>query len=246
MFAWGMKAGLVTANPITATFKPAEEKPRERVLSDPELTLIWSCTGGMGDHDHIVRMLLLTGARREEIAAMTWGEVTQHGDGRATWVLPSGRSKNHLPHELVLPPSAASLLPGARNDGDGKPRDLIFGEGNGPFSGWSRCKERLDKRIADANGGKAIRAWVLHDLRRTFVTRLNDLGVEPHIIEALVNHVGGSAKAGVAGVYNRSAYAVQQRAALALWCDHVAHLTGGAVVDHGPAEANVVPLRRAG
>jgi hypothetical protein len=83
---------------------------------------------------------------------------------------------------------------------------------------------------------------VLHDLRRTFVTRLNDMGVEPHIIEALVNHAGGAAKAGVAGVYNRSAYAVQKRATLALWCDHVARLVG-AVPAGGPM---VVPLRRTG
>jgi hypothetical protein len=76
------------------------------------------------------------------------------------------------------------------------------------------------------------------------LTRLNDLGVEPHIIEALVNHVGGSAKAGVAGVYNRSAYAVQKRAALSLWCDHIRKLTGEAKADQ--PEADVVPLRRLG
>lgn len=173
---------------------------------------------------------------------MTWGEVTQHDDGRATWVLPSGRSKNHLPHETVLPPMVASLLPAPRDDANGQPRELVFGEGGGPFSGWSRCKERLDKRIAEANGGKAMPPWVLHDLRRTFVTRLNDLGVEPHVIEALVNHASGSAKAGVAGVYNRSAYVVQKRAALALWCDHIARLTGERPAEQG----EVVPLRRAG
>ena len=105
------------------------------------------------------------------------------------------------------------------------------------------ARSELDARITEANGGKAIPPWVLHDLRRTFVTRLNDLGVEPHVIEALVNHTSGAAKAGVAGVYNRSAYTTQKRAALALWCGHVAKL-----VDEVPAagSGDVVPLRRAG
>ena len=83
---------------------------------------------------------------------------------------------------------------------------------------------------------------MLHDLRRTFVTRLNDLGVEPHVIEALVNHASGRAKAGVAGVYNRSAYAAQKRAALALWCDHIANLVSATPADHD----NVIPLRQVG
>lgn len=224
LFTWGMKAGLVTANPVVATFKPAEEKPRERVLSDGELKLIWLCTAGGADHDRIARLLMLTGARREEIAGLRWSELTENEDGSVTWALPSERSKNGLPHLLTFPPFAASLLPGRRRDARHEPRDLIFGQGAGSFSGWSRCKERLDTRIAAANGGKPIAPWVLHDLRRTLVTRLNDLGVEPHIIEALVNHSGGVAKAGVAGVYNRSAYGPQKAAALILWCDHISGL----------------------
>ena len=242
MFAWGMKAGLVSGNPIAATFKPAEERPRERVLTDDELALIWSCTAGGADYDRIVRLLLLTGARREEIAGMGWSELIRRDSGSVTWVLPAERSKNHLPHELALPPMAVALLSEPRADEGGAPRELIFGEGKGPFSGWSRCKSRLDERIAEANGRKAIPAWVLHDLRRTFVTRLNDLGVEPHVIEALVNHTSGRAKAGVAGVYNRSAYAAQKRAALTVWCDHIATL----VSDSPAAHDNIVPLRQAG
>ena len=242
MFAWGMKAGLVSGNPIATTFKPAEERPRERVLTDDELALIWSCTTGGADYDRVVRLLLLTGARREEIAGMGWSELIRRDSGSVTWVLPAERSKNHLPHELALPPMAAELLPEPREDEDGAPRELLFGKGKGPFSGWSRCKERLDERIAKANGRKAIPAWVLHDLRRTFVTRLNDLGVQPHVIEALVNHVSGSAKAGVAGVYNRSAYAAQKRAALTVWCDHIANLVSNSPADHD----NIVTLRQAG
>jgi len=246
MFAWGMKAGLVSANPVAATFKPADEKPRERVLTNAELATIWNATDGSTDHDRIVRLLMLTGARREEIAGMRWAEVASGADGASTWVLPSDRSKNHLPHEIVLPAMAVELLPQPRQDKDGRRRELVFGEGAGPFSSWSRCKERLDARIVKAAAGERMPPWVLHDLRRTLVTRLNDLGVEPHVIEALVNHVSGASKAGVAGVYNRSAYAPQKRAALILWCHHVARLTGSETKEPDAAPENVVPLRKAG
>jgi integrase len=236
MFSWGMKAGLITANPVASTFKPAEERSRDRVLTDDELRLIWHATGSGSDHDKITRLLMLTGARREEIGGMCWSELTLREDGTAVWVLPADRSKNHRSHELTLPAMAVALLPTRRDQ-----RALVFGEGAGSFSGWSQCKTRLDQRIAK-NAGKPIAAWVLHDLRRTFVSRINDLGLaEPHIIEALVNHQGGVGRAGVAGVYNRSAYADQKREALARWCNYFEQLTG----DGGETTPNnVVPLRR--
>ena len=75
-------------------------------------------------------------------------------------------------------------------------------------------------------GAKAVlEPWRLHDLRRTAATRMGDLGVQPHVVEAVLNHVSGS-KAGVAGVYNRAAYRDEKRAALALWADRVTELTG--------------------
>jgi hypothetical protein len=67
--------------------------------------------------------------------------------------------------------------------------------GRGPFSGCSRAKQRLDQRCG-------VTDWTLDDLRRTVVTRMNDLGVLPHVVEAVVNHFSGVAKRGVAGVYN--------------------------------------------
>jgi integrase len=226
MFSWGMKAGLVPSNPVVSTFKPGAERSRERVLSDTELAYIWRATDRNQDHDRIVRLLMLTGSRREEIAGITWSELTWNSDGTATWLLPSARSKNHLPHEVVLPPLATTLLPPAREG-----RAMLFGDGAGPFSGWSRCKQRLDARIAEA-AGAPIPPWVLHDLRRSFVTRLNELGVEPHVIEAMVNHASGSARAGVAGVYNRSTYAVQKRTAMVLWCDHIDRLLNATIGNH--------------
>jgi hypothetical protein len=118
-------------------------------------------------------------------------------------------------------------------------RDTLLN--NVKIPAWSRHKSALDAGVARA--GHTMPAWVLHDLRRTVVTRLNDLGVEPHVIEALVNHVSGAAKRGTAGVYNKSCYAGPKAAALRLWCEHVRTLAGEA----GNADpARVVTLRRAG
>ncbi len=96
-------------------------------------------------------------------------------------------------------------------------RDLVFGEGEGGYSGWSRAKKDLDE-VAK------VKPWRLHDLRRTCATGMADLGVQPHVIEAVLNHVSGH-KAGVAGIYNRSTYAAEKRAALDLWAAHVQSIT---------------------
>jgi integrase len=82
------------------------------------------------------------------------------------------------------------------------------------FQGWSKCKAALDEQT------KSIDAWRLHDIRRTAATRMAELGAQPHVVEAVLNHVSGH-KAGVAGIYNRSSYAAEKKAALDLWGAHV-------------------------
>jgi integrase len=99
-------------------------------------------------------------------------------------------------------------------------RDLVFGEGAGPFQGWSKAKSAFDNRL-QAAGMSA--PWRLHDLRRTAATHMADLGVQPHVIEAILNHASGH-KAGVAGIYNRSSYAAEKSASLTLWARHLTAL----------------------
>ena len=89
----------------------------------------------------------------------------------------------------------------------------MFGEGKGGFSGWSKAKAALDIQLD-------LKPWRLHDLRRTASTRMADAGVQPHIIEAVINHVSGH-RAGVAGVYNRSTYENEKRAALEALSNYV-------------------------
>jgi len=210
LFAWAMKQQRMAANPVAATNRVTEERSRDRVLGLDELATIWAATSGGGDHERIVRLLLLTGARREEVGAMAWSELTVNDDGTASWALPSSRTKNGKPLDMVLPPLAVQQLP-ERREG----RAYVFGTGKGGYSGWSVAKKAIDTRIGRM--GHPLDEWRLHDLRRSFVTHLNESGIEPHVIEALVNHISGTAKAGVADVYNRAAYAVPKKNALALW-----------------------------
>jgi len=212
MFTWGMKEGLVLANPIIATNK-RKETPRERALNDAELSLVWRSLGD-GDYGDIVKLLLLTGQRMNEIAALRWSEVNFD---RGIISLPGERTKNHRPHEIPMAKTVRSLLGARKSNG----RDFVFGEGAGPFSGLSRRKEALDKDISALNRGRPLPAWVHHDLRHSVATGMAELGIQPHIIEAVLNHVSGH-KGGIAGIYNRAQYGPEKAQALARWDEHIA------------------------
>ena len=92
-------------------------------------------------------------------------------------------------------------------------RRLVFGGGKHGFADWSKAKKEFDKVCG-------VKAWTMHDLRRTCATGMADLGVLPHVVEAVINHVSGH-RAGVAGIYNRAVYAPEKRAAVDLWAAHI-------------------------
>jgi integrase len=224
MFVWGMTEGLADNNPVISTRK-REEKSRDRVLSDAELKVIWSSV----DDDHygaIIKLLMLTGQRANEIAGLRWSEIDFD---RGAILLPAERTKNGRAHQVPIAGTVLEILEAHPRTDE---RDLVFGYGAGPFSGWSKAKETLDAAIGD----KIAAHWVPHDLRRTAATRMADLGVQPHVIEAVLNHVSGH-RAGVAGIYNRAMYAAEKAQALNLWADHIASILAG-------RKSNVTKLRQ--
>ncbi len=231
LFSWAIGEGLVHFNPVTGT-KRTEEQSRERVLDPAELRAIWNLL----EDDHfgaIMKLLALTGQRAAEIAGLRWSEL--RGD---VVVLPPERVKNHREHVVPLSEPARAIVAAQphRFGADGELRDLIFGFGDGPFSGWGKSMEALNKRIAEKTG-QPLQHWTPHDLRRSFSTHASGLGVQPHIIEVILNHVSGF-RAGVAGIYNRQAYDAEKRTALALWADHLL-----AIVEK--RESNITSLKRA-
>ncbi len=235
MFTWAMKQGLAETNPVIGTEK-REETPRKRVLSDAELVEIWNAVPDSAFGD-IVKLLMLTAQRRTEIGALRWSEVDVD---EASITLPETRTKNGVEHVVPLSDAAAEILSRQlRIIG----RDTIFGRGVNGISGWGEGKTAIDNRIQEArtkaSGCKAVpmAEWTLHDLRRSAATGMAKLGVAPHVIEAVLNHISGH-KAGVAGIYNRNTYEPEKRQALTLWAEHLM-----AVIHSKPAK--VTPIRAA-
>ena len=228
LFAWAVGEGYADQNVVIGTHRPDEEtSSRDRVLADAELVEVWNACRD-DDYGRIIRLLILTGQRRDEVGAMAWSELDhEHG----TWSIPESRTKNKRPHMITLPPLARSIIEKAERRKD---LDCLFGRGGHGFGGWSKSKEALDRRVCEARKhaaqkareAKPIAPWVVHDLRRTVATRMADLGVLPHVIEALTNHVSGH-KGGVAGIYNRSSYEREVCAAMALWAGHVRSIVEG-------------------
>jgi integrase len=244
-FGWAMRKPYCEANPVIGTEK-RKEKSRERVLTPSELRLVWNAAGD-GEHGSIVRLLLLTGQREGEIAGLRDSEI--HDD---LIILPGERTKNGRPHVVPLAPQALKII-NAQDRQDG--RDLLFGRGEGAFSGWSKSKERLDERIAEANDGEAIPHWTLHDLRRTFATYAGGglpehqfgklskhekelaagLGHPPHLIFAALNQISGY-KAGIGEVYQKGSYDKEKRTLLQDWAARVDLIL--------KSTDNVTPIRR--
>jgi integrase len=236
LYGWGIDRGYCDTNPTVSIKARAQQSSRSRVLTEVELVAVWKACQD-DDHGRIVRLLILTGQRRAEIGDLEWVEIDT--DKRQI-ELPEARTKNGRAHIVPLSDEVLAILSGVERE---EGRDLVFGRGAGGFSGWSKAKGELDARISKARaqaahkaGGKPMPAWTLHDLRRSFVTHISEHGfAQPHVIEAVVNHVSGH-KGGVAGVYNRAAYAAEKRQALELWGAHFAALVEG-------RKSKVVPMR---
>lgn len=222
-FSWAIGEGKAHENPVAGTNKATDEVSRDRVLSPEELSLAWRLAGD-GDYGAIVRLLILTGQRREEVGGMRWSELHDP----TLWALPAARTKNGLPHDVPLSSVATATLT-ERLEPSG--RDYVFGTRAGPYQGWSNSKAALDARmlaaLKDRHGPNTrLEPWRLHDIRRTVATRLADtVGTQPHIIEAILNHISGH-KSGVAGIYNRATYAVEKRAALDAWANQIVATSG--------------------
>jgi integrase len=146
-----------------------------------------------------------------------WSEVDLE---RGLIVLGPDRTKNRRLHELPLSKPARAIINRRRllqhpHYGGSGGNEWVFGR---RFTAWSKSKAILDRRLPGLN-------YRLHDLRRSAATHMAELGVFPHIIEAILNHVSGH-KSGVAGIYNRARYEGEMRTALQRWADYVDKLSG--------------------
>jgi integrase len=178
-FAWAVDQELIEASPAASVKHPAKELRRDRVLSEPEIAAIWQACGSLGAFGRAFKLMLITGARRSEVGAMTWREVNL---AERLWILPRERTKASRALEVPLPDLALSVLAECPELGE-----FIFTiNGTRPVTGWSRPKRILDKVLAES--GTEIAPWHVHDLRRTCATRLARLGISRVVIGKILNH----------------------------------------------------------
>ncbi|MEX0407958.1 integrase arm-type DNA-binding domain-containing protein [Aquibium sp. LZ166] len=209
---------LIAVSPCEGMDKPTEDPSRERVVTDAELAAIWQGCDAIGyPYGYIVKLLMLTGQRRTEVAAMRWNELNLDA---GNWEIPGDRTKNDEPTIIPLSTLALEILRSVPRLNE----KFVFparGNEESHFSGYSRSKLSLDRKaLID---GKPLENWTQHDLRRTLATNLGRRQVLPHVIEHILNHKAASMSA-VSKIYNRFQYLPEKREAAQLWCDHVAGL----------------------
>ncbi len=209
-YGWALKRGMVDANPFAGIPSPGKENPRDRVLTSAEIGAVWRAAGQLEPNQGaFVRVLMLTLQRLEEVAGMTWGELS---DDRAIWTIPGERAKNGKAHTVHLAPQVREILAG-----------LPVMVGN-PFVFASRRKghiggfSAIKRKLVGLMGPIGETDWRFHDFRRTGVTTLANMGIPPHIADKLLNHVTGTIR-GVAAVYQRAEFLAERKAALEAWAD---------------------------
>jgi integrase len=235
LFNWAVKRGRLPSSPVSGVDAPSKERTRDRVLSDDELRWLWrACEKIDWPFGPLVKLLLLTGQRRDEVATLQWSELDL---GKRTWTLPREKAKNNRAHEVQLSEAAIGVLESLPRSGA-----LVFtSTGSTAVTGFSRAKRRLDAAMFATKSQdlgtkrEPIPPWVLHDLRRTAATGMAGLNFPPHVVDKVLNHLSGTIR-GVAAVYNRFEYLDERRAALEAWGRYVANLVT-------PAPLNVVAIR---
>jgi integrase len=205
-FAWCEAREDDYASPARSIRKPAKERSRDRVLDDAELKLAWEAADTEGGAaGALVKFLILSGARRNEIT-----ELARHEINADAIELPGERTKNGSPHSIPLTAMMRRVLDTL--PGNGK---FVLNGTDRPYGDHSGAKEKVTP---------AIRPWTLHDLRRSFASGLQRLGIAPHIVELALNHRSGTFS-GVAGIYQRHRYAKEVAEAFAIWSRHIEALT---------------------
>jgi integrase len=247
-FAWAVEHGHIEASPA-ALIKPSRligaKEPRQRVLTDTELAVFWRAARRMQyPMGPLLRMLLLTGQRKSEVAEARWHEFNLE---TKLWTIPPERFKSDAVHVVPLTDDVIELLKDLPRWRSG---DYLFSTTGGrkAVNGFSKAKERLDERMLRTlkamarrksllrNSGRSqsdttLQPFVLHDLRRTVRTRLSSLRIADPVSEAVIGH----SKKGLLRVYNQHRYLDEMREALTAWATHLRGII--------EPVSNVVPLR---
>ena len=224
-FNWCVERGYIVLSPCTGLTIPTKATKRDRVLTDNEIARVWRSAASIGyPAGPIVHLLLLTAQRRGEVAGMRWSDIDLEA---RVWTLPAELTKAGRMHLVPLTPLAHAILLTLP-----KSSPLVFParHGDGSYGGFGQVKYRFDELVGVSN-------WTFHDLRRSAATGMAGLGVQPHVVERVLNHSSG-AFAGVAGVYNRFKYLDEMREALEKWEAHLRTLVAAPMPPEAEAALN--------
>jgi integrase len=238
LFKDAVRRELITTSPAAQLEPLTRERSRERALSDDELGWFWTATEQMAwPYGYLYRLAALTGQRRDQLRLMAWTELDLNN---RTWTIPGTRMKGSREHVVALSDLASEALADIKRIARtlGPPQDgLVFSIAGRPLTGFPKAKGKLDRLMKQA-AGKAIAPWRLHDLRRTLVHGLAQLGFAPHIADRVLAHSQGTIH-GVAAVYNQYEYLDERRDALAAWGRKIEEIIG-----RRPSNVTVLAAKR--
>jgi integrase len=217
-YSWAVKRGRLGENPFAGLPSLATVKSRDRVLNDEEIGAIARATDALGyPFGPLLKLLLLTAQRRDEVATMQWSEISPD---LSTWTQPASKTKNKQGHIVHLAPEARAILVALPRRTD---TDFVFStNGKTAVSGFSKAKARLDELIDTREAIGTIADWRFHDFRRSCVTWLAGAGFNPAVADKILNHVTATGMSAVGQVYQRAAYLRERQQALEAWAHHVA------------------------
>jgi integrase len=214
MANFAVQRGALEVSPFIGLTPPTPETARDRVLSDDELMAVWRASDSLAmQHSAFIKLLILTGQRRNEVAELCLGELDLDA---GLWTLPAARAKNGREHKIPLSDMAIAILRALPRIADS---DFVLTfSGHGPIRGHDAIKRRIDALMPSG-----VPSWSFHDLRRTYASGLARLGIAIHVVERALNHRSGVIS-GIGAIYNRHDYAAEKREAAEAWSNYISAL----------------------
>lgn len=233
MLNFAVDEEIIEANPIAGLNKLSSEDSRKRIYSDEEIRALW---GAIEMEDApaqgMLKMLLLTGQRRGEVAGMEWEHIDE---SKRVWFIPAENTKNGKEQAVPLCPDAWAII--EKMHGFNPGNKYVFNSAHkadtqiGAFT-------RLSNRIRRNSGVNDFR---IHDFRRTVASHLAEIGTPRHVLKKVLNHATGTAS-DITNVYDRYEYLNEKRAALTLWSEALQAIIKG----EDRTAGNVTPISKAG
>jgi integrase len=228
-YGWAVEEELIAENPLRDLKLPKKGEARARTLSADEARRVWAASLKLGyPAGHFIRLLMLTGCRRSEIAALRWDEIVDEEAGKAVALGPE-RTKNRAGHHVPLSRAALAEIALCERNRIVGSKFVLTSDGWRHFANFGRVKAWLDAALAE--DGTPVPAWTWHDFRRTIVSTLarRPFRFNPHVLDKLLGHQPSNLSP-VVRIYQQEEFSDLRREALEAWGNWLTQ-PGAEVVD---------------